>query len=119
MRDKVVITPSGTTGSASGSGTLFLRFGPQSGALSAVYIKYAASITSTTDVTLTSRDPAVTFLTVSNNTASGWYFPRAQVVSNTAASYTAYTKYPFDAPVVVNVASSSPVTDAVTVYGYA
>jgi len=61
------------------------------GRLLAVYVKYAASSASTTDVTITTKGDkggANTLLTLTDTNTSGWYYPRHQVHDATGTGIT-------------------------------
>jgi hypothetical protein len=117
---KAQLTPSGSAGSASGTAA-FQQLAD--GKLYAIYLDYAGSAPATTDVTIKLADPAVSLLTVSNNSTDGWYFPRQRRVSNTAARYTvavddAGESLPVVGSLNLVVAGCNAIADAVTAYVY-
>lgn len=118
LRASAVVTPSGGTGTtASGSETFTPIY---AGKLWAVYLDYAANVTSVTDVIVSlGSGTSNPLLTVDSNASDGWYFPRSALVSKNATAV-ASTSAPF--PVcdilTLTVGSSSPITDAVTAYAY-
>lgn len=72
-------------GTSTGNGTV-KSDRPLNGYLVAVYIDYAVTPNAATDVTVQSVNaPAKTFLTVTNNATSGWYYPR-EVMQDTAGA---------------------------------
>lgn len=82
----VTVTASGSAGSASGSAK---TNGGISGRVLAVHFDFSASPASTIDTVLaTGNTPTNTILTLSNVTADGWYYPRAQMQGNTGTALT-------------------------------
>ncbi len=85
------------------------------GELLGVYIDYTASITATTDLTLTYASPlGGQILTVVNNVTDGIYFPRAALVTNANAAITdGNDRHALNGAVTVQVGQSTPGVSAV------
>jgi hypothetical protein len=116
----VSVAASGAAGSASGTST----FGNyHDGQLFAVYLDYSASAPATTDVYLRLDSPSVVVFQKLNNATDGWYFPRYQPVTNTAAQYSVEKesntqRIPLVGDLVLNVQGCNVLDPAVTAYVY-
>jgi len=118
QRMVATITPTGTAGASEGNATLTPGY---NGKLYAVYLDYAANVTSVTNVTLALTSPVLTVFTVSDNATDGWFWPRETAVtqSNTAYASTAgLMAFPVVGHLRLSTSSSSPRTNAVTAYVY-
>lgn len=106
----VTVTVAGSAGSAEGNAQTPR---PVNGKLVAVYIDYVTQ-PATCDVTIsTPNAPIKTLLTVTDNNADGWYYPRYVVHSEAAAALTGTaggdrTMHPVDDHVKVAVAQGDP-----------
>jgi len=78
------VTPSGTTGSATGSQTASVLY---VGTLHSIYLDAVATTASTVVHLRQSGAPSQNYLIVST-TADGWYYPRKKLNTNTGTSYT-------------------------------
>jgi hypothetical protein len=115
---KQSVTPVGAAGSASGTAAYDNYHG---GRLYAVYLDYAAGVTSTTDVNIKMFDPPVSIFTSTNNATDGWFFPRYRPRSMTGMAFTieadsGASQLPVVGPPYLVVAQSSPTANAVTAY---
>lgn len=117
---KAALTPTGTTGATNNTTVMSPTY---NGTLYAVYLDYASSVTSVTNVEIRLNDPAVSVFTKEDNATDGWYFPRWKPRSNTGARWTAEATSDGQQPPVFGqltlaVTSSTPATDAVTAYAF-
>jgi hypothetical protein len=116
----VAVSPTGAAGSASGTAT----FGNyHDGQLFAVYLDYDSNAPATTDVYLKLNSPSVTVFQKLNNATDGWWFPRYQAVTSTAAQYSVEREsntqaLPLVGDLVLNVQGCNQLTSAVTAYVY-
>lgn len=102
---KIEVVVDGTTGAA-------VSATPINGRLLAVHVAYASGTNATTDVVIATEAhgglPAQPILTLTNNATSGWYYPRATVVSTAAAAITnGFDALPLAGYVGVDVAQST------------
>ena len=115
---KAAITPTGTTGATNNTTVMSPVY---NGTLYAVYLDYASSVTSVTNVEIRLNDPAIAIFTKNDNATDGWYWPRETAVTQSGTAY-ASTAGVFSFPVVgdlrLSVSSGTPSTDAVTAYVY-
>lgn len=111
------ITTSGSTGAATGSGTMAPLF---DGKLHAVYVAYASPATAGTTVRISQyQAPSVALLALVSNTADGWYFPRNVLSTGAGVAVTSTSgAYPVTTPLTIAVSTATPSTGAVTVYAY-
>lgn len=85
-RHKIVVTPAGEAGAATGNTT---STAPINGRLWAVNVTFAASSHANTDTTIaTTTAPTTTIITLTDTNTSGWYYPRHQAHSNAGAALT-------------------------------
>jgi hypothetical protein len=112
-----VITPSGSTGAATGSATLTPYF---EGKLHALYVSYVSPTHTSTTVRVSEMSsPSQTFLTLAANTASGVYFPRSVLSTNAGVTVTSTSgMYPVVGKLRVAVSTATPTTGNVTVFAY-
>jgi len=106
------VTPSGTTGSATGSTSVVLTRGYE---LDAVFVDFT-SVTSDTWIRLELVDPPATLLGPVNANSDGWYFPRDNYNSSTGHSMTSsygMVRYPLLGTLIGRAASSTPTTNGV------
>ncbi len=111
----VATVAAGTTTASKTSGPVY------AGRMLGVYMSYSGTLT-TADVTVaTAGTPPITFVTVTNLTTAGWYYPRAQVCT-TAGTLMTYDgthpmadTIPFASKLRVSVAEAGP-GDIITVY---
>jgi hypothetical protein len=112
---RVAVTTTGTTGSATGTGTT----SAYSGLLLGVKLDYHASAPNTTDVTLSEAGGGSrTLLTVSNNNTSGAYYPTVEA-QDTAGAAVSGVRLPIalgGTALQVTVAQSNALTDAVVAW---
>ena len=113
QRVVINVTPAGTTGGASGSGTATVFY---VGNLHAVYLDYYGSTASTCVHLAQSMAPSQNLLTVNSNSADGWYFPRSAIVTSVAASMTGYAPFPVIDKLVMSVGTSVPQEHTAYVY---
>jgi len=84
--EQVAVTTTGGDGAA--AGTAYSRNTLQ-GHILAAHVNYAAGCPSTTDLALSAAgSPSEAFLTLTDGTATGWYYPRRQVHSSEGAALT-------------------------------
>jgi hypothetical protein len=107
----LTVNITGTAGSATGSLT-----SPDSlnGTLRAVLLDYPASISTTTDLLLTTVSPVATILSLTNTYTDNWYYPGVQLYGNTGSGLSAYVAMPIDDYVTVTVSQSTSST--MTIY---
>jgi len=119
IRHKILVTPAGVTGVASGNTTVLLE---RYGDLHALYLDFASTVTNDTVVLIKTTDPEIPIFTLTGSKTDAWYFPRETVNTATGASYTSTSttliSYPIVGSLKVTASASSPVTDAVTAYVY-
>lgn len=72
QKTTITVAATGSSGSASGSGSARLT-----GKIHSIHIQYPDGAPATTDITISQSSPAKTILAVSDNNTSGWYYPRA------------------------------------------
>lgn len=117
-------TASGSAGSAAASvaGTQVLT-----GMLQAIKVVQAGSPAATTDITISITDGAtsLTILTLTdNNTASAWYYPRAQAHGVTGTALTLdgtrllVVEIPINGQITVAIAQGDPAQTAVVTVVY-
>ncbi|MBU1747007.1 MAG: hypothetical protein KKA73_04910 [Chloroflexi bacterium] len=115
--ETITVSPSGAVGAAAGTGTSssFIR-----GRIYGLHVDYGATMTATTDITLTANStPALTILVVADRITDTWYYPAAEYTNNAGTGLTAYRDLPLNDQVAVSVAQSSPAptnTVVVTIY---
>jgi len=111
----VGVTTTGSTGAATGSGTLKI---PVTGHLEWIYLDYTGAHANT-DVTISDAHTptGATLLTVSNNNSDALYRVRATAVdsSNGAITYS-HMRYAITGDLTVSVAQSDAATNCVTAY---
>jgi len=112
----VSVTPSGTTGAATGSNSIALT---DPGWLEAVYLDYT-SVTIDTRVQIQHLTPAGNVLSVTGKT-DAWHFPRKPASNLAGTSYSSamgLQRYPVLGTLVVRATSSTPTTNGVRAYIY-
>lgn len=113
----IKVSTTGSAGAAVGSAIAALPLCE----LLALHLDYDGDAPATTDVTVSSpgNPAAQTVLTRSNSATDGWFYPRRQKDDNAAAAITGdYAEFVLHGNVLVEVAESDPLTDAVTVTLY-
>jgi hypothetical protein len=106
--ERIAITTTGSSGSATGSGTSI----PIHGFLLDIFIDYHASCPATADVTI-SEAVFGNVLVVSNNATDGWYAPRKATCDPSGAATGLYDLIPLSGPLTVSVAQADALTDCV------
>lgn len=106
-RETVDVTTSGTAANANTARALH-------GRIYAVHLDYGASISATTDITLTVSDPALTILQVSNTYTDGWYYPVAQRHSSAGAEVSDYAPFVATGPVTIAAGQTTSGTQVLT-----
>jgi len=110
-QEQIVVTATGAAGSASGSQD---SDGAIRGHVYAVYLDFASSISTTTDISLTLSSPALTLLDLSNYYTDTWYYPAVQQTTATAgAGSGTYDRLPISGRLTVGV-DQSTATSVVT-----
>lgn len=113
QRLTISVTPSGTTGGASGSATATVFY---SGLLHAVYMDYYGDTASTCIRLSQSIAPSQNLLEVAANTADGWYFPRSVLVTQDGSSTSGNTPFPVTEHLVLSIGTSVPQEHIAYVY---
>ncbi len=107
-QEQVTIITTGAPGAATGTGTTdgYIR-----GHVYAIHLDYAASLTTTTDVTVSLASPAKTVMYKLNSVTDAWYYPEAQATGGDGAAISgAYDRMPISGRLVVNIGSSTGTT---------
>lgn len=114
VTEKVVVTTTGSAGSATGSTDSETLHG----LLLDVYLDYHASAPgATTDVTIAFKTRGGNVLVVSNSATDGLYHPRAKPVDNANGAITnAHDRFALNDKLTVSVAQSDALTACVTAY---
>lgn len=90
--EQFTITTTGSAGTASGSKQ---SDGPLRGHVYGLYLDYAAGITTTTDLTITTTSaPIATLMTRANSAMDGWFYPAAQQTGSTGSGTGTYDRFP-------------------------
>jgi hypothetical protein len=113
QRLTISVTPSGTTGGASGNSTASVFY---SGNLHAVYLDYYGSSASTCVRLSQGIAPSQNLLTVNSNSADGWYFPRSTLVTSVAGATSGNAPFPVTEKLVMSVGTSVPQVHTAYVY---
>jgi hypothetical protein len=108
----LVVTTTGTAGSASGSATS----GILRGLLLDIYLDYHASCPATADVTVAYSPTGGNILAVANNATDGSYAPRQAEVTAANVATGGYTYFPLAGKVSVSVAQADALTACVTAH---
>lgn len=109
----VVVTTTGSAGSATGSATTEALFGE----LIDIYLDYHASAPATTDVTIAFSPRGGNILVVADSATDALIAPRQTLVTNANAAITgSYDRFMLAGPLTISVAQSDALTGAVTVY---
>jgi len=113
VTEKVVVTTTGSDGSALGSGDS----GGIMGFLLDVYLDYHADAPSSTDVTVAFKTRGGNVLVVTDNKTDGLYHPRAKPVDSAGAAITnAHDRFALNDALTVSVAQADALTGCVTAY---
>jgi len=111
----VAVTTVGAAGAATGSGSSSYICGH----LHAMYLDFTASISATTDITISQASPALNALVLTNNYTDTWYYPARQQAGGTGSAISgAYDRLPVCDTLTVSVAESTAMAPVVTVYLY-
>jgi hypothetical protein len=112
---ELTLTATGSDGAATGTvtGTYGLW-----GYIKAVHIDYGASVTNTTDITISTGALANTVMVKANSATDAWFYPAVQFTGgNGSAISGAYGRFPIDDYVVIQAAqSTSGTVAAVRIY---
>ena len=92
--EQVVVTGTGTDGAVSASKRSSATLG---GHIYAVHFDFPATVTNTTDITLSGASPALTIMALTDVYTTGWYYPEVQATGATGAAISgAYDRVPVD-----------------------
>lgn len=109
--EQVTLTATGSNGSATGLVTTTTRLW---GYLKAVYVDYGASVTTTTDITISTVSPAGTVMGKADSATDAWFYPSVQLTGITGTVVSgAYGQFPVDDYLTVQAAQSTSGTVAV------
>jgi hypothetical protein len=112
LREEQFIVPAtGTAGSATGNAN---SDGPIRGHLYAIHLDFAATISDTTDTTITLADPSLTVMSLSDNVTDAWYYPVVTQTNSAGSGLSAYDRTPVSGRLNAAVAQSTA-GNAVTV----
>lgn len=115
--EQIVVSGTGTGGAVSAEND---TDGPVQGHLYAVYLDFASSISTTTDITITQASPALTVLQLSNYYTDTWYYPAAEYTDSAGSGLSAYAPLPVLDTLTVEVGqtiSSSAIVTATVYWG--
>jgi len=100
----VVVTATGTAGAATGSQD---SDGAIRGHLYAMHLDYGASVTTTTDITISLSSPSLTVLTTTNSATDAWYYPAAAQTGAGGSGTGTYDRLPISGRLTAAVAQST------------
>jgi len=114
--EQIVVTGTGTEGAVSASQS---SSQPINGHVYAIYLDFADSITSTTDITITQVSPALTILQADNYYTDTWLYPAVEYTSSAGAGLSAYAPMPLvdEVTVAVGQAISGTIVTATVYWG--
>jgi len=113
-QDQWTVDVTGAAGS--GSGSAEWPGGGMEGRIYAVHLDYTASVSSTTDMTLTVGSPAMTVFVKSDNVTDTWLYPSVQHTGSSGSAVSgAYLAMPATGSLTAQVGQSSTGTLTVTV----
>lgn len=107
--DTFALTATGDDGAATGTVTMTTRLW---GYIKAVHINYGASVTTTTDITISTVSPAGTVMAKSDSATDAWYYPSVQLTGSDGTGTSAYDRFPIDDYLTVQAAESTSGTVA-------
>jgi hypothetical protein len=108
--EQIVVTTADDETSASENSTQALN-----GHLYAIYLDFGASVTTTTDITITQVSPALTIFQGTDYYTDTWLYPAVEYTSSAGAGLTAYTAMPVMDNLSIAVADTVTGTAIVTV----
>lgn len=101
--DEVIVTATGSAGAAAGTGTSTYVCGN----LYALHLDFAATISNTTDITITQATPALTVLALTDNYTDTWYYPAAQQTGSDGTGTSTYARLPVCDQLTLSIAEST------------